>query len=106
MKRYNALAQSMDELALQSDAERRGAEERSAQVKIEFEESLQRIEVAMSQLEALFNSGASGFSQGGFVCLREADRRSHGVGSSYAGRYGGSHRAQGKPPLFVSLMKE
>ena len=64
MLRYNQLAQAMDELALHSDAERRASLEKSEQVQAEFKEGLNRIEVAVEQLEALFNSDANGLSQG------------------------------------------
>jgi len=48
----------MDELAAQSEAERKALEERAAVVGEEFAEGLARIGVALEQVEALLSSGA------------------------------------------------
>jgi autophagy-related protein 11 len=62
--RFNDLARQMDELAGQSEAERKAAEERAATVDEEFSEGLARIAVALEQVEALLQSGAEGAAQG------------------------------------------
>ena len=65
--RFNDLASQMDELAAQSDAKRRAAEERAAVVGEEFAEGLARIGVALEQVEALLLTGAEGAAQGDSV---------------------------------------
>lgn len=59
VNRYNNVANEMDELALQSDAERQQAEHRILGVEREFQEALGRIELASQQIEALMQSDES-----------------------------------------------
>lgn len=66
VSRFAQLSQAMDELALQSDAERRAAEDRAGVVQADFEEGLRRIEDALEHLKSLF-SADSNFSQRKFL---------------------------------------
>ena len=54
----------MDELAVQSEAERRSSEERAAVVEAEFEDGLARVRATLVHVEALVSSGADGTAQG------------------------------------------
>lgn len=56
LTRYNTVAGEMDELALQSDADRQQAEHRILGVEHEFVEALGRVELASQQVEALMQS--------------------------------------------------
>ena len=62
--RYNDLASQMDDLAVQSESERRASEERAVTVQEDFAEGLRRIIMALEQVEALLTSGAEGAAQG------------------------------------------
>jgi autophagy-related protein 11 len=57
LSRFNQLANQMDELGLQSEAEARAAEEKAAAVRAEFAEGLIRVEAALEQVEALLIGG-------------------------------------------------
>ena len=62
--RFNDLASQMDELAAQSEAEKRSSEARSAVVEEDFKDGLARVGATLEQVEALLSSGADGTAQG------------------------------------------
>jgi autophagy-related protein 11 len=64
IKQFDKLARQIGDLAIQSEAERRASEDRSQQVAAEFEQGIQRFELAISQLEHLFQTDAPSLSQG------------------------------------------
>ncbi len=57
VNRYNTVLSEMDELAIQSDADRQQAEHRIIGVEHEFTEALERIDLAIQQVEALLQAG-------------------------------------------------
>lgn len=56
VNRYNTVLGEMDELAIQSDADRQQAEHRILGVEHEFSEALERIDLAIQQVEALLQT--------------------------------------------------
>jgi hypothetical protein len=69
IKQFDKLASQVGDLALQSEAERRASEERAQQVADELEEGMQRFQMAISQLEMLFENDTPSLSQGKLCCL-------------------------------------
>jgi hypothetical protein len=59
--RYNAVSSEMDELALQSDADRQAADERIMVVEQEFATTLSGVEGALRQIDDLLRIGSSEF---------------------------------------------
>ncbi|CAK9784276.1 hypothetical protein CC85DRAFT_284896 [Cutaneotrichosporon oleaginosum] len=57
VNRYNTVLGEMDELAIQSDADRQQAEHRILGVEHEFTAALERVDLAIQQVEALLRSG-------------------------------------------------
>ncbi|WVQ83863.1 hypothetical protein IAT38_006007 [Cryptococcus sp. DSM 104549] len=71
--RFNGLANKLDELVLQSDAESRGFDMRAKEVGDEFAEGLGRLELALGQLPQLLESGSEDVDQD-FIELDQAMR--------------------------------
>ncbi|BEI80639.1 hypothetical protein CcaverHIS002_0111680 [Cutaneotrichosporon cavernicola] len=70
VSRYNTVLGEMDELAIQSDADRQQAEHRILGVEHEFTEALERIDLALQQVQALLQTGDADADQD----LRDLDQ--------------------------------